>query len=123
MSLAALLRQSLVIERLYPGIVAATSSVPAHPLLDSDGQQVYAWVALATVAGSVQPKTATEVALQNQGGATMTDTVIYLLPTDVLAADRIRLTADTNGPYYEITGARDAAGHGHHYELDARLVK
>jgi head-tail adaptor len=123
MSFAALLRQSLVIERYYPGIVEGTSIEPDYPLLDADGQQVYAWVTLSTVAGSVQPKTATEVAIQSQGGATMTDTVIYLLPTDVLAADRIRLAADTNGPYYEIIGVRDAAGHGHHYELDARLVK
>ena len=123
MSFAALLRQSLVIERLYPGIVAATSAVPAHPLLDEYGQQVYAWVTLATVPGLIQPRRATEVALQSQGGATMTDMVIYMAPTDVLAADRIRLAADTTGPYYEITGVRNAAGHDHHLELDARLVK
>ena len=87
------------------------------------GQPVYAWATLATVNGSIQPKTAREVALESQGGATITDTKIYLEPTDVLAADRIRLAADTSGPYYEITGVRDAAGRGHHLELDARLVK
>ena len=119
----ALLRQSLVIERFTPGVVAATSTVPAHPALDEYGQPVYAWATLATVAGTIQPKSATEVALQSQAGATMTDTVIYLMPTDVVAADRIRLDADASGPYYEITGVRDAAGRGDHLELDARLVR
>ena len=123
MSLAALLRQQIVIERSLPVTVGATSAVPEHPLLDDYGQQVHGWAALATVAGSIQPRKATEVALQSQGGATMTDTVVYLMPTDVLAADRIRPAVDTAGPWYEITGVRDAAGRGHHLELDARLVE
>src|ERR1035437_7005820 len=122
MSLAAMLRQSLVIERSYPGVVAATSTVPAHPLLNEWGEQVYAWVTLSTVNGSVQPKTATEVALQSQGGAEMVTHVIYVLPTDVLASDRIRLASEATGPYYQITGVRDAAGRGQHLELDARKV-
>lgn len=120
MSFASLLRQSLVIERRAPAMIAGT---PPTPQLDGYHQPVSSWGTLATVAGSIQPKSALEVAIQSQGGATMTDTIIYLLPTDVTAADRIRLAADTAGPFYEITGVRDAAGRGHHLELDARLVK
>jgi len=119
-SFAALLNASVVIERAAPTM---TSGTPPVAVLDDYGQPVYAWSTLSTVAGSIQPKTATEVAIQTQGGATMTDTKIYLVPTDVLARDRIRLAADTSGPWYEITGVRDAAGRHHHLELDARLVK
>jgi head-tail adaptor len=119
-SFDSLLTDDLVIERSAPAVVAGT---PPAPVLDDYGQPVYAWATLSTIAGSIQPKSATEVALQSQAGATMTDTIIYLEPTDVLAADRIRRVAEATGPYYEITGVRDAAGRGHHLELDARLVK
>jgi head-tail adaptor len=122
-SFASLLRHSLVIERFYPGVVAATSTVPEHPVLDDYGQPVYAWATFLTVAGLIQPRSATEVAVQSQGGATMTDAVAYVEPCAVLARDRIRLASDTSGPWYEITGVRDAAGHGHHLELDCRLVQ
>jgi hypothetical protein len=121
-SFAGLLRQSLVIERSLPITVGATSSVPEHPLLDGYLQQAYGWAAIATVAGSIQPRAASEVQLVGQGGAPITDTVIYLAPTDVTPADRIRRAEDATGPYYQITGVRDAAGRGHHLELDARRV-
>ena len=110
MSLAAMLRQSLVVERATEGAQ------------NDYGESSQTWATLATVRGLIQPRKATEVALLNQGGATMTDTVIFLEPTDILAADRIRLASATTGPYYEITGVRDAAGHGHHLELDANVV-
>jgi head-tail adaptor len=119
MSFESMLTDSLVIERSAVLMLAGT---PPVPLLDDYGQPVSAWSTLASVAGLIQPRTATEVALQSQGGATLTDTVIYLLPRDVLAADRIRRASEATGPYYEISGVRDAAGHGHHLELDARRV-
>jgi head-tail adaptor len=115
-----LLTDTLVIERTSVTMIAGT---PPTPELDDYGQPVYSWATLRTVAGLIQPKTATEVALQSQGGAEMTDTVIYLEPTDVLASDRIHRMADMPGPYYEITGVRDPGGRGHHLELDCRLVK
>jgi SPP1 family predicted phage head-tail adaptor len=108
MTFASLLRQQLVIER------ASGSS------LDGYGQPIRTWGTLATVAGSVQPKSATEAALVNQEGAASTTHVIYLLPTDITAADRVRLASQTTGPYYQLTGTpRDAAGRGHHLECDA----
>jgi SPP1 family predicted phage head-tail adaptor len=110
MTLAGLLRQSLVIQR------AVASGV------NEFGEPVYTWSDLATVRGSVQPKSASEVAAVSQGGAEIVTHVIYLLPTDVTAKDRIRLVSAATGPYYQITGVRDAAGRGQHLELDAHEV-
>ncbi|HEY8819054.1 MAG TPA: head-tail adaptor protein [Candidatus Limnocylindrales bacterium] len=111
---------TLVVERSASVMVAGT---PPTPQLDDLGQTIDAWTTLATVPGLIQPKTATEVAIQSQGGAEMTDTVVYLSPMDITAADRIHRAADTSGPFYEVTGVRDAGGHGHHLEVDARLVR
>jgi hypothetical protein len=44
-----------------------------------------------------------------------------MLPTDVRAADLITFDPD-DGRAYEIKGVRDAAGIGHHLEIDARMV-
>lgn len=111
MSFAALLNERVVIERVTPGAE------------DEWGNPALEWATLATVDGSVQPKSATEVALQSQGGAEITTHVIYLLPTDITGADRVRLEADAEGPYYQLTGKpRDAAGRGHHLECDAREI-
>lgn len=122
MSFAALLNKSIVIERSYAGIVAATSTTPEHPLLDDYGQPVLGWATLATVAGRIRPLTATEVVNQSQGGAAITTHVVYLAPTNVTSRDRVRLASQATGPYYQLTGVRDAAGHGHHLECDAREV-
>ncbi|MFZ0324731.1 MAG: head-tail adaptor protein [Actinomycetes bacterium] len=89
--------------------------------LDAYGQPARTYATLATVRGLVQPKTAQEVALTNQAGAVISTHTIYLLPTDVTAADRIRFEPD-DGRLFQLDGVRDVAGLGIHLELDARLV-
>jgi hypothetical protein len=118
-SLAQLFTHQLVIERLYQGWIAGT---PPVAQFDEYGQPIVAWVQLATVKGSVQPKSGTEVVNQLQSGATVINAIVYLLPTDVLPADRVRRADQANGPWYELLTVRDAAGRGHHLECDARLV-
>jgi hypothetical protein len=80
---------------------------------------------------SIQPKSAREVALISQAGAPIGDWTIFLLPRDVDTADKIvhdsstcpiREAADLPDATFELTGVRNAAGVGHHLEVDARLV-
>lgn len=105
----ALLRHRLVIERATDGA------------LDDYGQPARTYATLATVRGLVQPKTTREMELVNQAGPVASTHTIYLLPTDVRAADRIRLDPD-DGRRFELDGVRDAAGQAHHLECDAQLV-
>jgi head-tail adaptor len=100
------LLHALVIERPMDGAV------------DDYNQPTQTWATLAAVAGLVQPKSAREAAQLNEAGAVLSTHTIYLRPTDLQASDRIVY----GGTYYEITGIRDAAGLGHHYEVDARVV-
>jgi head-tail adaptor len=88
---------------------------------DSYGQPSRTWSTLATVDGLVAVKSAREVALLSQGGAEVSDFTIFVLPTDVTAADRVRLVP-FDGRVFEITGIRDPAPTGHHLELDARAI-
>jgi head-tail adaptor len=117
-SFSALLNATLVIERSSE----AVAGDPPEPVLDDYGQPVVAWSAIGTVRGRIRPVREREAVSQDQGGATVTDAIVYLLPTDVLPADRVRREDQPDGPWYELTGVRDAAGHGHHLECDARLV-
>lgn len=99
----------LVIERATDGAV------------DEYNQPSRTWAALAAVPGLVQPKTVRELAQLNEAGAVVSTETIYLRPTDVLESDRIRFDPD-DGRRYQIDGIRDAAGRGHHLELDCRMV-
>jgi SPP1 family predicted phage head-tail adaptor len=107
---SALLRHTLVIERATAGTE------------DERGMPAQTWTALATVRGSVQPRSAREMAQLSQGGPVASDLTIYLLPTDVKAADRIRFDPD-DGLRFQVDGVRDAAGAGRHLELDAHVVE
>lgn len=111
MSFSARLLHSLVIERGTPGT--------ENP---DTGHAPYTYATLAAVKGLVQPKRATEVAALHQAGAVVSDHTIFLLPTDITEGDRVRFAVD-DGRRYEIRGVRDAAGIGHHLEVDARLVQ
>lgn len=80
---------------------------------------------------AIQPKTAREIALISQAGAAIGDWTIFLLPRVVTPADKVihessacpvREGADLPDATFELTGVRNAAGLGHHLELDARLV-
>jgi head-tail adaptor len=115
MPIAARLRHRLAILRLTPGVE------------DERGVPAQTWTVLATVRGWVQPRvgkrdSVTEGGDHTQGGPVTSDHTVFLLPTDVRAADVVRFDPD-DGRRYEITGLRDAGGRGRHLELDARLVK
>jgi head-tail adaptor len=109
MSFDSRLVHRLIIERSTAGAV------------DDYNQPTQAWATMATVPGLVQPKTAQEVPQLDQAGAVVSTHTIFVRPTDVLASDRIRFEID-DGRRFEIDGIRDAAGLGHHLEIDARVV-
>lgn len=106
----------LVVERATEG-----PATPGTPEYDYN-QTVQTWATLAEVRGLVQPKTAREVAQLNEAGAVVSTFTIYLRPTEIQPADRLRMEPD-DGRRWEIDGIRDAAGLGHHLEVDARLVE
>jgi head-tail adaptor len=106
---AGLLRHPLAIERATAGAV------------DDYNQPSVSWSVLASVRGLVQPKSAREIVQQNDAGAVASTHTIYLPRTDVTAADRIRFDPD-DGRLFELDAVNDAAGQGHHLEVDARLV-
>lgn len=109
MSFDSLLVHELVVER--------TSSSAD----DEYGQATSTYATLAEVRGLIQPKSARELAELSQAGPVIATHTVYLRPTDVRAADRIRFEPD-DGQRYELTSVRDAAGMGHHLECDARTV-
>jgi hypothetical protein len=80
---------------------------------------------------AIQPKTAREIALVTQAGAAYTDTTIFCLPRLMTTADKIvhvaascpvPAAADLPDGTYELSGVRNAAGLGHHLEVDARVI-
>ena len=105
-----LLRHRLVIERVTNGAV------------DDRNMPAQTWATLAEVPGLVQPKSAKELAQLSQGGPVSSDHTIFLMPTDLRESDRIRFDPD-DGRRYEVVGVRDAAGWGHHLEVDATMVE
>lgn len=74
---------------------------------------------VSTVHGLIEPKTARELAQLSQGGPVASTHTIFLFPTDLKESDSI----ESGGVTYQIDGIRDAAGAGHHLEVDAHLVK
>jgi hypothetical protein len=128
MSLQQLLRHSLLIRRLEsPEVIAGTpptivTDAWGHPSVLEDGVPVPpGYSDLATVAGLVQEKKAIEMQGPALQGTVITDTRIYLpVGTDVTTQDRIRNVA--NGFEYDVMVVRDAAGQGHHVEVDARRI-
>lgn len=110
MSFDRLLVHSLVIERATPGAV------------DDYNQPTLTWATLATVPGLIQPKSAREIAQLNETGAVRATHTAYLRPTDINEADRITIAAGGMAGTYQIDGIQDAAGHGHHLEIDCSRV-
>jgi hypothetical protein len=117
-SFASRLTHQVVIER--PGVSVSVDEynnpIPGSPTT-------------RTVWAAIQPRKAIEVAQLNQAGVAVSDHVIYLLPIDITTADAIvhtaadcPMTSDLPDGRYEITGAPNAAGLGHHLELDCHLV-
>jgi len=98
---------------------------------DDYGQPVTALEVGELFPAAIQPKGVREVALISQAGAPIGDYTIYCRPRLVVAADAIvHATAlcpkpdaeDLPTVRFEVTGVRNAAGRGHHLEIDARLV-
>ena len=77
----------------------------------------YAWV---TVRGLVQERTGREINGPKLGGTVIADAVIFLpIGTEVAESDRIVHGAKT----YEVLYVKDAAGVGHHLEVNARSIR
>lgn len=87
--------------------------------LDAYSQPVASAAAVAVVPGLVQPRSAREVALASQGGASVGDHVAYLRP---LAGLTTRDWLVVGGTRYDILSVSDAGGIGHHLELGLRRV-
>lgn len=96
------------IERATPGVV------------DDYNQPSLVFASIATVAALVQPKSGLELAQANQAGPVKGDFRIYMRPTDVTEGDH--LIRQDRGEVYEIGFVADAAGVGHHLELDCTRV-
>lgn len=101
-----------------------------QPILDDYGQPTTATDTLATdVRAGIQPKNAREVAALSQAGAAVSSHTIYLLPIDVSTADVIvhdpgncPMRTDLPSQTYEVDTVPDAAGAGHHLEINATLI-
>lgn len=97
---------------------------------DEYGQPVETEATHATVKAAIQPLSVDrETLLTTQAGATSADHRIYLLPMDITTADAIvheaqacPLRPDLPDARYEITAVPDAAGLGHHLEVEAKLI-
>lgn len=83
----------------------------------------------AALKAAIQPRTEREQALLSQAGAAVSDHVIYMYPADLSTADAIYHDAaecpvenDLPTSRYEVIGVPNAAGLGHHLEVEARLV-
>ena len=74
---------------------------------------------LAEVRGLIQPKAVQEMALASQAGVEVGDHTAFLRPLDGLRND---CWFEHAGGRYDIVGIRDAAGRGHHLEIDCRRV-
>lgn len=121
MSFAALLTHAVTIVR------PSSSGDPDDD--DEYGQPVRTEGTIASVRAAIQPKTEQEIALSSQGGAASSDHRIFLLPTSLTTADAIihdartcPMRPDLPDARFEIVGVPDAAGIGHHLEVDARLI-
>lgn len=100
-----------------------------EPVLDQRGQPVTTDDTRPGVAVAIQPKSAKERAAQHQAGAAVSTHTIYAVDRTITTAGAIihdpaacPMTRDLPAGRYELSGTPDAAGVGHHLELDAVLV-
>ena len=118
-------------DRLIMPLVAVRTT-RSDEIIDRDeyGQPVATGTVVTPFRGLIQPRAIREVAAISQAGLEVGEQVIYARPFDVIGADYIA-HADPDDPAhidsldprrYQVTGVRDAAGLGHHIEIDAHLV-
>lgn len=105
-----LLRHTLTIER------------PTDGAVDAYNQPSVTYATFASVPGLVQPKSVREMAQLNQSGATVSAYTAYLRPVWLRPSDRITVATGDMAGTYEVDGIRNAAGIGHHLEVDCHLV-
>lgn len=99
--------------------------------LDDYGQPSLTWNTLATVPARIYPKPTrlgggqVEEVTTHGGGTSITDHTVAMRPTTIASADRLLAVSAGihTGKTFEVLMVRDAAGHGHHMELDVRLVE
>lgn len=114
---ASRLLHALVIER------------PVYGADDEYGQPTRSYAVLDVVKGLPQPKTLREMEAVHQAGTVVGEWTVFLNPVDLGEADRIvhdpalcGAPNDLPAGIFEPTGVRNAAGVGHHLEVDARLT-
>ena len=100
----------------------------AHTL-DDYGQPVTSDEVIETVKAAIQPRRENEREAVSQAGAATADHVIFMFPTVLRTADAIfhdqsvcPVVRDLPTARYEISGVPNAAGLGHHLEVQARLI-
>lgn len=118
-------------DRLITPLIAVRT-IRSDAIADRDeyGQPMEVATVLTPFRGLVQPKDVRETAAISQAGVAIADHTVYARPLELIGGDFIahadpddETAIDTTDPRrYEITGIRDAAGLGHHLEIDARLV-
>lgn len=119
--------------RLTHTVTVVRSSTSGDPDDDDDyGQPTETEGTHATIKAAIQPmsqREAAEAVLTTQAGATVADHRIYIFPMDITTGDAIvheaqscPMRPDLPDSRYEITGVPDAAGLGHHLELDVKLI-
>lgn len=101
----------------------------AHTL-DDYGQPVTSDEVIETVKAAIQPRRENEQAAVSQAGPAVANYVIFMFPTDITTADAIvhdqdvcPLVADLPTGRFELQGVPNAAGLGHHLEVQARLIE
>ena len=109
--------------------VSIVRKADAHTL-DDYGQPVTSDDVIATVKAAIQPRRENEQAAVSQAGPAIANYVIFMFPTDLTTADAIvhdqdicPLTNDLPTGRFELQGVPNAAGLGHHLEVQARLIE
>lgn len=116
----------------FSGRLIHTLSVERATDIDTDdyGQAVSTWSA-TSVRGLPQPKSIREQALTSEAGAVVGHWTIFLEAIDLAESDRIvhdptacSVPGVRDLPHgtFHPTGIRNAAGIGHHLEVDAELI-
>lgn len=99
-------------------------------VLDDYGQPTATTDTIATdVAAGIQPLRMREIAALHEAGAVLSDTRIYMQgvsprSSDAIYHDPAACPQDPDLPEatYNVVAVPDAAGAGHHLEIDAKLV-